>query len=201
MIQGSSRPEEQLSLRNRVAEDARRQYESLGGAPLHTTIFFSVNHSLRMRRLPSLVAELTRILLSYSPGLAIYESTAISSVTDDRLPEEVDLVSISRMPAKGYGVWHPSLAAWTSCVDQNDLVRIIDSAGKESLVPAYLKKCEIIWLLIVFNFMPDGNHSTFRPPSDPIPFSLRTRFDRVFCLDVFSLHSVSIPTCRPSEAT
>jgi len=189
-----SSPEEQDSLRQRVMQIAQTSYKEAGGRPLEVQVIFRPDCRFRLskRRAPQLAQELADLVLPQPENISLWQQMPVDTGRDDLLPPEIEGLSTLRVPTHEHGGWFDQPGGWTGHATKADIVRIV--APKELKIPVYRKKCEEIWLLIVFR--PVGDSTYLRPPTEPLPFSVATSFDRIFCMEPFGPRSLEVPVTR-----
>lgn len=188
-------PHEQDSLRKRVMGEARRVYEEAGGAPLHVDAIFNDHRPLKPSRVPELADELSEYLGWKAAGVPVYKEVPFS--VRDKYPYLVEIAHVTafRVPEPSYGIWYAGQGGWVSQASEDDFARIL--MEKEPRVTTYLKNCDNVWLVVVFDTMAGADH--VESPATPGQFNLPTEFQRVFSLDRIGDRSVEIP-CRRRDA-
>jgi hypothetical protein len=110
-------------------------------------------------------------------------------LSSGKLPELAGLTAL-RVPTEAHGVWYGGEGAWVRHATEGDLNRVIGT--KERHVPVYRRKCDELWLLIVFEMLAGGTYVA--PPVAPASFAVCTSFDRVFCISAVGTACVEVQT-------
>lgn len=187
---GAPRPDEQDSLRSWTMELAREAYQETEGPPLNVDAIFKSYPPLTKQRAPKLANEIANFLLSRSPELiTLYRSAAFDYRSGENFLPELAALNAFRVPTEAHGVWYDGQGTWVRHAEESDVVRTV--LVKERHVPQYRQQCEELWLLIVFDLLAADTHVA--PPATPVAFTVRTSFDRVFCLAPAGDRCVEVP--------
>lgn len=186
-------PEEQRSLRSRVMSEARRIFESQSAIALHVDAIFNDRRPVKPGRITQLADEMAEYLAWKASGIEIYAEVPFSAPEKHPYLSEVAHITAFRVPEPSYGVWYAGQAGWVSQAGAKDFIKIL--SRKEARLDSYRRKCDAVWLIVVFDLMAGGDH--VEGPRAPAGFQLITGFDRVFGLDRVGDRCVEIPCRRP----
>jgi len=178
---------EQTALRQQVVSRAWERYEERGGPPLYVNVLFLEHLRLTKKRARKLADDLVTLLLT-GKQLLIYEPSAFDpNVTGEPLPE-IARVQACRVP-EGQASWGAGLSSWIRHAGEEGVARVV--ANKERRLTDYPTTCSAKWLLIVFDMLKSGQ--SIQTPVEPVAFTTRSAFDRVFCFDWPAQIVVEIP--------
>jgi hypothetical protein len=167
------------TLRQQIADEARREFESSHSDPLMVHFLWRSGPHLRKADVPDIAASAATIVGQHVPQTLFGRiRIAGNELLDKVLEEFVSTISVMRVRNKQQALWSSIDAGFVS-VPANELQELL--ASKNAKVPKYLQRCDEAWLLIVA----EGGHisSTAELPEDVRHYHFRSRFHRVLFLD------------------
>ncbi len=144
---GGSAEHPNETLRQQIADEARREFESSRSDPLMVQFLWHSDRSLRKADVPDLAASAVNLVEQYVPQ-ALFDSTRIAGtqLMDTALQVFVSSISVTRVRNKQQALWSSIDIGFVS-VSASELQELI--ASKNAKVPDYLQNCDDVWLLIV----------------------------------------------------
>lgn len=185
--------EEQTGLRKRVMERAKKEFALRSETNLRVGAVFHPSTRLRAVRVTALARAISEYFVETLSGATEWTRATWDADDDDKIPGELLKVFATVIPSVPNTHWYPAQAGWVSHADSEEINRIV--AAKERNIPRYREQCDQLSLLMVFEGTPHSARA-IHAPKGPINFSIATRFDRVFCLDVLEKRLVKVPVER-----
>jgi hypothetical protein len=186
--------EEQTGLQWKVVGIAKKEFVTRSQTQLRLGAVFRPGIRLRAARVHHLAREIADYFTARLDGAGDW-TRATWNGNDEAMPSELSSVFATVVPSIGNTHWYPAQAGWVSNADRAAISRII--SGKEKHVRRYREECDELSLLIVFEGKPHSARAV-HAPEDPVRFLVESRFDRVFCLDVFEKRLVDLPISVPA---
>jgi hypothetical protein len=191
-IPGGDNPRQSSRTLERLADTIRRCYETMGGPRSHVSIFPRERVRVSQVELPGLAQVLAATIVD---GLA--------NVMNDYPLQQPWRLAIQHPVVRSIAAWHcapDEQARWHvhrgGMVDGANAEDILATlGGKEPKLAQYRTKANEVWLLVVCDMFSEGLF--IDPPTEPVPFAVRTGFDRVFCLEWTGTRAVEIPLDTP----
>lgn len=169
------------SLKNQIVERARAMFEGNGGPFLIVYVYFGFHLELRKNRVTELASKLAKIV-SDNP-VNIGETIVLENQWDDLnyFPEEFISIDILRPFEITQPLWAVPDADVIPKFSIDTIQQVIDK--KNVLTPAYRKRTQELWLLIIHGFTLSY---TFEDEREVLGHNYNSDFDRVFLFDMFS---------------
>lgn len=169
-------PRQAVRLMLRLVNAAREAYRSLPSAPVDATLRFRRGSRFTQREIPILAQELAAEI-----SLHVIEADLAGRLSAQprdfrmthRLVSEVTMWKPQRYQAPH---WLPRIAGMVRPATTEDLLTSL--GPKERKLPRYRARSCAVWAAVSCDVMADRNFVD--PPAERI--SLRTGFDRVFCV-------------------
>jgi hypothetical protein len=163
----------------KIANDARREFESDHSDSLMVHFLWHSDRYPRKADVPAIVTSAAKIIAEHMPQ-NIFESTRIAGnkLSSTPLHAFVSSVHVTRVRKRRQASWSYINAGLIS-VSANELQQSI--ASKNTKVPEYLQRCDEVWLLIIA----DGGYiySTAELPEDIRQVYFRSPFQRILFYD------------------
>ncbi len=169
------------SLKNQIVERARSIFEENGGPFLIVYVYFGFHIELRKNRVAELASKLA-IIVSDNP-VNVGETIVLENQWDDLsyFPQEFISIDILRPFEVTQPLWAVPDADVIPKFSIEAVQQVIDK--KNVLTPAYRKRSQELWLLIIHGFTLS---STFEDEREVLGHTYSSDFDRIFLFDMFS---------------
>jgi len=181
--------EEQNGLRRKVLRLSRNRFSQASSTRLRVGAVFRPVPPIRADRVSPLVQAISDYLVAHGDGTE-WARVEWRANDDNSVPPELLSLFATVVPSEASTHWYPADAGWVSHADGGEIGRIV--GAKAAKVDQYRKRCEEVSLLIVFEGTPHSARAV-HAPEGLVSFSVSTRFDRVYCLDVLERRLVEIP--------
>jgi hypothetical protein len=167
------------TLRQQIADEARREFEFSHTDPLMVYFLWHSDRYLRKADVPDIAAGAANLVEQYILQ-TLFARTRIAGnqLMDTALLVFVSSISVTRVRNKQQALWSSIDAGFVS-VSASELQELM--ASKYAKVSDYLQRCAEVWLLIVAY----GGHisSTAELPEDIRQASFRSQFHRILFYD------------------
>jgi hypothetical protein len=185
-VDGRDPHSEQLQRRDRqkVVEQAERNFLSLGGRKIELNIGFDPNYPIARNRIDQIASDLTKIALEISSG----QDSCVRNFPLEETPE-IGFLYHS-------GIEYPN-SRW--CIQQSYDVPTLSVARVKELIKDKIEKmqgyqtCDVYWLLLIVDFWDPAQDQDIRWPAGESVG--RTPFERILMYktmftDVFEVHQL-----------
>ncbi len=173
-------PKARESIGTRIAAQARRQYEELGGKPVHVTIGLSLGAEIRDLNRSEAAGKLARFILTLDPPLDQLV-TWRPSYENDPLPPEVHYLNILAVPSWSMANWYVPQSGWVAPLTESLFQASID--GKAGKLEKYRLATPEVWLLLASEGW--SASQLFDRTPDARPEAIRSPFDRTYFMSAF----------------
>jgi hypothetical protein len=177
------------ALREEIVKRAQRLYQEGPGPELWVSVHFSPYATLRKSLVAGLAAKLATIVTAANVG--INGNVELEDDSDaPGFPQEFSTVNIRRLQVLTKGFWTSPDAAFVPDCEPKEIQQIIDKKNKR--VPSYLRKCQTIWLVVVFDGF--ALSSTVNLPDEIPKYVYKSGFDRTFIFENAAARSFELKT-------
>jgi hypothetical protein len=196
-VPGGDNPRQSSRTLERLTDGIHRWYDTMGGPRAHVSVFPGECPRVSRTELPGLAQTLAAEFVE-----------GITRAVSQHLSEQPWRVAIRHPVVRSIAAWYrppDEEARWHihrgGAVDGANAKDILATLrGKEGKLALYRTKASEVWLLIVCDLFSEGLF--IDPPADPVPFAVRSDFDRIFCLEWTGARVVEIPLAASgSDAT
>jgi hypothetical protein len=167
---------EQESLRERIADIAKSEYDERDLPPVHVSVFFDDQHILRKADVRRIAEKLVALVVRLMPEPGYSCEEEYDWINREYFPEEVLHVIVRRREYMTASFWSTPLAAFLPQVGPEEIQAEI--AKKEQKLDLYLRSCARAWLVLLSHG--EGLSSIIAVSSEALSAKYLTRFERVF---------------------
>jgi hypothetical protein len=190
---GAIAPRARESIAARIATQARRRYEELGGKPVHVTIGLSLGAEVRDLNRSETADSLAKFLLALDPPLNQLVAWRPAH-ENDPLPPEVHYLNILAVPSWNMAHWYIPQSGWVAPLTEGVLQANIDDKARK--LGQYRLAVPEVWLLLAIEGW--SASQLFDRASDIEVKAIRTPFDRTYFVSAFD--GMFLPLGSPHDA-
>jgi len=187
------KPQQELeAMRHRVVARAQELYSAKDLPPVKVSVFMSDRPDIRKGHVQSLAEALCQLVERNLPN-----SNSSKKVENDwtnrvYFPEPIISVSVNRLDVITESIFNVPGATWVSTLSNSDIERVV--GPKELKLPAYLRKCDLVWLVINADIGPMSTWFYFDDSAPLLP--LKSKFDRVLVHRHFASSLIELQLSR-----
>ncbi len=180
------------SMRKRVIDRARAIYVSRSLPPVLASFFLNDRIHIEKREVERIATQLVDLVAQSIP--AIGAKCQIPTGWDDlrELPSVVHEVSVHRIASVTETFFSNPGSTWVPQLTREDVQRTLTS--KDGKCPAYLTKCDEVWLLI--NADMETMATWFQIEPEVLDETFETPFDRVYLVQHFGGRATALKVRR-----
>jgi hypothetical protein len=174
---GQLQPQAQESLRSRIVDAARREYENSGGRNIHVSVVFYTGMDFRKIRRDSVANSLVALIRTLPLTDGRHTSWHNTFDTSPEL-DVVAYVSVLPVSAPTMAHWSEGEAGWVSPLT----IDLFESriTEKNNLIQSYRKRFSEVWLIVATT---GDRPSQFFNLDEPPDFSaIHSEFDQTYFL-------------------
>ena len=162
---------------------ARKLYESQNLPALHVSVHIGGENSFNRANRNKFATAIASLVKANIPAPGKYVAVENDFNNQARFPYEIDSIYIFQYAWEDNNLWTAPSAGFYRQDFAEELQRVI--ATKDSKLAGYAPSCAEQWLLVVAE---NGSPSTFFDPSSKtLSHTYRTKFNRIFIMELFKL--------------